>query len=91
MFCIVSYDISDNKRRSKLANILEGYGFRVQYSVFECVLDKKLLDRMTSQIYEVVLEKDDKVRIYTLCNRCEKNIMIIGPGEVTCDKNFYIL
>jgi len=38
MLVLVTYDISDNKRRTKLATFLEGYGRRVQKSVFECFL-----------------------------------------------------
>ena len=41
MRTLVSYDISDDKRRRKVCKILEGYGYRVQYSVFECDLDDK--------------------------------------------------
>ena len=33
---IVSYDITSNKLRRKIAKELENYGVRVQYSVFEC-------------------------------------------------------
>ena len=31
---VISYDIPDDKRRKKIADLLEGYGQRVQYSVF---------------------------------------------------------
>ena len=33
---VVSYDIPDNKRRTKVMKLLEGYGRRAQFSVFEC-------------------------------------------------------
>ena len=36
---LVSYDISDPKRLRKVARSLEGFGVRLQYSVFECPLD----------------------------------------------------
>ena len=39
MRIVVSYDVSDDRRRRKVAKIMEGYGYRVQYSVFECDLD----------------------------------------------------
>ena len=39
MLVLVVYDIPDDKRRTKLATFLEGYGRRVQYSVFECFMD----------------------------------------------------
>ncbi|MFE4108590.1 CRISPR-associated endonuclease Cas2, partial [Almyronema epifaneia] len=38
MLVLVVYDIPDDKRRTKLATFLEGYGRRVQYSVFECFM-----------------------------------------------------
>ena len=39
---VISYDISENKIRNKVAKILEGYGKRIQYSVFECDIDENL-------------------------------------------------
>jgi CRISPR-associated endonuclease Cas2 len=35
---LVSYDIPDDRRRTKLAHTLKDFGQRVQYSVFECLL-----------------------------------------------------
>lgn len=35
MFCIVTCDIPDDRRRTKVANILENFGDRMQYSVFD--------------------------------------------------------
>lgn len=33
-----SHDIADNRRRNQLAKVLEGFGYRVQRSVFEAHL-----------------------------------------------------
>ncbi|MFV9692093.1 MAG: CRISPR-associated endonuclease Cas2 [Desulfobacteria bacterium] len=66
MFYLVSYDIPDDKRRTKLAKIIKDFGDRVQYSVFECLLDKSLLDKMTDRIDKIIVEKEDSVRIYPL-------------------------
>jgi CRISPR-associated protein Cas2 len=33
---VVTYDISNDKRRTKLATLLDKYGIRVNYSVYEC-------------------------------------------------------
>ena len=38
---LVSYDIVSDRLRNKIAKTLEGYGKRVQYSVFECDLTEK--------------------------------------------------
>ena len=45
MFYIVSYDMPDDKKRLKMANTLLDFGTRVQYSVFECIMDDKLIKR----------------------------------------------
>ena len=91
MFYLVSYDIPDDKRRTKLAKSIKDFGNRVQYSVFECNLDGALLDEMISRIEEIVDPAEDSVRIYTLCAACERIIRIIGTGEVTKDEDVYIL
>ena len=38
---LVIYDIIDNKRRTRLVKILEGFGFRVQKSAFEARLSER--------------------------------------------------
>ena len=43
---VVAYDSPNNKRRRKLATLLEGYGERMQWSVFECRLHPDQLRRM---------------------------------------------
>ena len=44
----VVYDISSNSERRKIEKILKDYGFRIQKSVFECRLNK----RMKSELME---------------------------------------
>lgn len=38
MYIIISYDIKDDKKRTKIHKILKSYGEWVQYSIFECEL-----------------------------------------------------
>jgi len=91
MFYIVSYDIPDTPRRTKIAKILEDFGDRVQYSVFECLLDQDLLEKMIDRLEKVVKLEEDSVRVYALCGNCEKVIMVIGQGKVTKEEKYYIL
>ena len=91
MFYLVSYDIPDDRRRTKLAKALKDYGDRVQYSVFECILDARLLESMKKRITDLIDESEDSVRIYDLCAGCEKNIVIIGQGVVSKEEEVYIL
>lgn len=91
MLYLVSYDIPDTGRRTKLAKALKDFGDRVQYSVFECILDGNLLNKMVARIKRIVLEKDDSVRVYTLCANCERVIKVIGQGKVTKNEDVYIV
>ena len=91
MFYLVSYDIPDTKRRTKLAKTLEDFGDRVQYSVFECILDDKLLDKMVKRIHKIAKAEDDSIRIYSICANCEKIIKVIGQGEVTKNEEVYVV
>lgn len=91
MFYVVSYDIPDDPRRTKIANILEDFGDRVQFSVFECLLDQALFEKMLKRLEEVVKEDVDSVRVYSLCGNCEKGIKVLGQGEITKSEKYYIL
>ena len=81
---------SDDRKRNRVANILLDYGTRVQFSVFECNLDDKLLKKMTSRVSKVISE-DDSLRIYPLCAKCKATVEVFGLGKVTEDKKVYIL
>lgn len=91
MLYLVSYDIPDTPRRTKIAKILDDFGDRVQYSVFECLIDRELLDKMMIRLQKAAKEAEDSIRIYAICGNFEKAITIIGQGEVSKDDKYYIL
>lgn len=62
---VVIYDISDNKRRLKLSKILKGYGYRVQKSAFECIIDNRTFKRLVKEV-DLLVKREDLVRIYKL-------------------------
>jgi CRISPR-associated protein Cas2 len=64
MKLLLTYDISNSKNRTKLSTLLEGYGYRVNFSVFELDLKKHELKELLKLI-EPFYEKEDSVRIYT--------------------------
>ena len=90
MFYVVSYDIPDDRKRDKVSKTLLDFGSRVQYSVFECILDNKLLEKMTAKLSSLISD-EDSVRIYALCAKCEGVARVFGKGEVTKDENVFIL
>ena len=81
-FVLVVYDISKDKRRTKLHNVLLDYGTPVQYSVFECALAPQELERMKQAVLRVIRPRVDQVRFYYLCARCLEKIEITSGVEV---------
>ena len=78
---LVSYDISSDKKRRKVANEMENYGRRVQFSVFECRLTRARLRQLYGKLLPLCTGETDSIRIYSLCETCAEKVTIIGnPG-----------
>jgi CRISPR-associated protein Cas2 len=79
MRIVVSYDVSDNKRRRKVAQIMEGFGYRVQYSVFECDLNSKKLVELKRRLRPLINKREgESVRFYPLCAECAPKAQVLG-------------
>jgi CRISPR-associated protein Cas2 len=63
---IVSYDIADPKRLRSVARVAEGYGYRLQFSVFECLLDALRLEEMKAALNEKIHHVEDQVLFISL-------------------------
>ena len=91
MFVVVSYDVMDDKRRLKVSRKLEDYGRRVQYSVFECILERDRIKRLIETINKLIDKQEDSVRIYQLCDVCLKKTKVYGVGRITEDEEMFIV
>ncbi len=78
---VIVYDITNDKRRNKVARVLEGHGERVQYSVFECQLKKKQFVTLWKALEELVQTEADSLRAYGLCASCAQRIRMIGQAK----------
>lgn len=73
---LVIYDICNDKIRRKIVKLLEAYGYRVQYSAFECSLNSKAKKLLITEI-EKIMSGEDSVRLYKL----PSSVYIVGKGE----------
>jgi CRISPR-associated protein Cas2 len=81
MLYLISYDISVDRRRTRIAKILEGFGQRVQYSVFECDLDANQYQVLWRKLVRTIQpDEGDSLRFYRLCAACVTNVTIVGTG-----------
>lgn len=60
-FFIVSYDIPDDRRRTRIFKFLRGWGDRVQYSVFCCQLNPRERLRLVDELKKRLKQDDDQV------------------------------
>ncbi len=79
MMVLVSYDVntisSDGKRRlRKVAKTCQNYGQRVQFSVFECLVDPEQWTRLKLQLLEQYNPEEDSLRFYFLGRNWERRV-----------------
>jgi CRISPR-associated protein Cas2 len=91
MLIVVSYDVPDDRRRTRLAHTLKDFGKRVQYSVFECHLDERALQTLRERIFELIDFQEDSVRIYRVCKECDRLLEVLGTARRTDDPETYVL
>jgi CRISPR-associated protein Cas2 len=74
---LVCYDIHDPKRLRRVAQLMEGWGVRVQYSVFRCHLDDKGREQLRWKLGQL-MEPVDAVLFVPICAACSRRVSTIG-------------
>ena len=92
MFCLVCFDIVDDRARTRVAKVLKEYGVRVQKSVFECgqLSEKKFLNLKT-RLEDLIDNSEDTVRYYFVCSGCLKKMEYSGIGVAPDTKSYRVV
>jgi CRISPR-associated protein Cas2 len=72
-FVLIGYDVTNDRRRARIAKTLLDYGDRIQYSIFCCQVNARELLRLKGLLGECVNAEDDR-------------ILFIDAGEVKGQK-----
>ena len=88
---VLAYDIPDDKRRDRLRKTLLRFGTPVQYSVFECDLTPRQVQRMRKAVLEVIELAEDNVRCYQICRGCLENVEVFGGRPMTRRNSVYVI
>ena len=91
MIYFISYDVAEPKRLHKIAKTLENFGIRIQFSFFECEMEKEQLEELKSALLKILNKKEDSLRIYPLCQDCAAKTESLGKGDIFIPKTFEIL
>ncbi|NCJ08007.1 CRISPR-associated endonuclease Cas2 [Synechococcales cyanobacterium C] len=92
MFYLVCYDVVEDRRRNQVATLFEGYGMRVQKSVFECVLTPEQYQMILKRLPQYLDLAVDQVRFYPMSPRHRKKVVVVGvqPTWQVDDHSFIV-
>ncbi len=77
---LITYDVSNDKRRTRLFDYLQGEGDHAQYSVFFCDLDPAELATVRARATQIIDHRQDQVLILEL-----------GPAQQPLDHGLEVL
>ena len=89
MHVVITYDISEDKRRTKIHKALKSYGQWMQFSVFECTLTAAEYARLRNRLNKLIKAEEDSIRFYFLCGCCQGKVERIGGETVRDDTVFF--
>lgn len=85
MMVLVSYDVSQDKNGSRrlrrVARACKDYGQRVQYSVFECMVDPAQWTMLRQRLISEIDENLDSLRFYFLGANWRRRVEHVGTKE----------
>jgi CRISPR-associated protein Cas2 len=83
MLVLVSYDVAvssdgGKKRLRRVAKACQNYGQRVQFSVFECVVEPAQWVKLKANLENIIEEETDSLRYYYLGSNYKHKVEHIG-------------
>ncbi|KAF0095626.1 MAG: hypothetical protein E1N59_1121 [Puniceicoccaceae bacterium 5H] len=66
MLVIIAYDVADPKRLKQIADCCKDFGYRVQYSIFECRLEAGQMERLWTRLCALADPDEDRLVAYPI-------------------------
>ena len=86
MLVLISYDVAvtgegGQRRLRRVAKACQDYGQRVQFSVFECIVDPAQWTVLRERLIDEIDEETDSLRFYFLGANWKRRIEHIGAKK----------
>jgi CRISPR-associated protein Cas2 len=86
MFVLVTYDVKTSdpggkRRLRRVAKACKDYGQRVQFSVFECIVDPAQWTKLRQRLIDEIDENADSLRFYFLGSNWKHRVEHVGAKE----------
>jgi CRISPR-associated protein Cas2 len=83
MMVLVTYDVktetaAGRKRLRQVAKTCKDYGQRVQYSVFECLVDPAQWTQFRAELLDIIDSSEDSLRFYFLGANWKRRVEHVG-------------
>ena len=83
MFVLITYDVSTTdkkgaKRLRRVAKACQNFGQRVQYSVFECILEPGQWELLKQKLIDEIDLENDSLRFYYLGKNWRRRVEHVG-------------
>ena len=79
MHTIVIYDISDDKKRAKVANACQDYGLdRIQYSAFYGELGRNHQEELMLRVMDILEDKPGNIQLIPISPKDWQNRILLG-------------
>ena len=90
MLTVFTYDIADDRRRRRIAGLLEDEMVRVQESVFEARLTHERTKSLIGRL-EAMLASDDSLRVYAIAADGLPRCFQHGGAPLLDDKDYWLM
>ena len=86
MLVLVSYDVSTTdpggpRRLHRVAKLCQNYGQRVQFSVFECIVDPAQWAVLKQRLTDLIKQDLDSLRFYYLGSNWRRRVEHVGAKK----------
>lgn len=86
MFVLVSYDVALDdetgaRRLRRVARACKDFGQRVQYSVFECIVDPAQWAVLKQRLIKEIDQEKDSLRFYYLGSNWKRRVEHVGAKK----------
>ncbi|MBZ0198360.1 MAG: CRISPR-associated endonuclease Cas2 [Ignavibacteriaceae bacterium] len=92
MRLIIIYNIKDEKKRRMTGRLLLNYGEKIKNGVFECSLNYNYYKKLGAGLNAIGanLKGEEYIRVYPLCQDCNKKIKSYGKARSAAEPLYYL-
>lgn len=76
---LITYDVCEPRRLRRVAKTLEGYGERLQDSVFRCRLSARQMEQLRWKLGRILTD-EDALLVVPLCDGCSARLHARGAA-----------